>query len=147
MCIRYFGYSGKFCTVVMLVAQWNNSWCMSGTMPVIRSAICCFIKQPSDLKCTCFKKINVRTSFTYDISAAKQKSEKLHCNWQYFQGFFFVIQKEKRQPCLFPFQITNEGASVRLEDGLRNLRREDRTIPFLASIATTPFFSFYIYNL
>ena len=55
---------------------------------------------------------------------------------------FFVIQKEKRQPCLFPFQITNEGASVRLEDGLRNLRREDRTIPFLASIATTPFFLF-----
>lgn len=40
------------------------------------------------------------------------------------------------------FSNANDGASIRLEDGLRNLRREDRTIPFLASIATTPFFLF-----
>ena len=42
------------------------------------------------------------------------------------------------------FSNANDGASIRLEDGLRNLRREDRTIPFLASIATTPVFFLHI---
>ena len=42
----------------------------------------------------------------------------------------------------FPALKMRELLDVRLEDGLRNLRQEDRTIAFffLASIATTPFF-------